>query len=148
MPTVLVVDDERCILDVLVAAFADERFAVRTASDGRGALDVQARWPSDVIISDVTMPVLDGLAMVTELRALGDRTPVILMSALGRPACTHEGVHGLSKPFDLDVVLDLVDHLVAGKDADFQGRAPGTPSAQRARGRREAREEPTHEPHR
>jgi two-component system response regulator MprA len=105
---ILVVDDEPAILDALAAALEDEEYAVRSASNGQAALTMQSSAPADLIVSDVMMPHLDGHSLVRALRARGDRTPVILMSALPIRAGAHDAVHRLHKPFDLDDFLDLV----------------------------------------
>ena len=111
---VLVVDDEPSILDALAAALEDEAYAVRTAADGRAALALQTDTPADLIISDVMMPHLDGHGLVRALRDRGDRTPIILMSALPIPDGGVRAVHRLNKPFDLDEVLNLVTTLLGG----------------------------------
>lgn len=116
MPSaVLVVDDEPAILDALASALSDEAYAVRTAGDGRKALALQTEAPADLIVSDVMMPHLDGYSLVRLLRARGDRTPVILMSALPIPVNAADSIHRLSKPFDLEHLLALVAAVLLGR---------------------------------
>lgn len=100
-PLILIVDDEPLIRDVLAASLADDGFRVRTAPDGRRALDQVAAEPPDLIISDVTMPAMDGVTMLARLRERGDATPVILISAR-YVAVELPGVLFIAKPFDLD----------------------------------------------
>ncbi|MDO7911422.1 response regulator [Pseudomonas monteilii] len=80
--TILVVDDEYLIADILGFALEDEGFQVRTASNGRMALDLLDTQPIDLVITDYMMPVLNGQELVTAIRAepTWSRLPVILMS--------------------------------------------------------------------
>lgn len=109
---VLVVDDEPIILTALAAALEDDDYAVLTARDGDAALALHAASPADLIISDMMMPRRDGLALVRALRARGDCTPVILLSALPIPNHADGATWRLRKPFDLADVLDLVSVIL------------------------------------
>src|SRR5688500_3133411 len=82
-PTILVVDDEPQIVDLLTSALEDEGYQVACAYDGEQAWNLVHQQPPDLIISDVSMPRLDGLDLVRRLRRCWQlaRTPVILMSA-------------------------------------------------------------------
>ena len=117
-PLILVVDDEPSIRDVLTEALSDEGFRVRSAPDGRQALDQVSFEPPDLIISDVSMPHMDGAEMVIRLRARGCATPVILISARYQ-AVDLPGVRFLPKPFDLDQLMDAV-----AQDVDDHGPSP------------------------
>lgn len=110
--TVLVVDDEPGIVTALAMLLGGEGYRVRTASDGSAALTELARAPVDLIISDITMPILNGRAMIERLRDSGDKTPVILMSAADRVQPI-SGIHFVAKPFDVDHLLDLVETILA-----------------------------------
>ena len=85
LPTaVLVVEDNQDMLDIIVSALSG-RHRIHTAANGAEGLNMARRLRPDVIVSDVTMPVMDGFAMVLALRAdaqLQD-TPVVLMTARG-----------------------------------------------------------------
>lgn len=100
-PLILIVDDESLIRDVLAATLSDDGFRVHTAPDGQQALDQAAAEPPDLIISDVSMPNMDGATMLTRLRERGDGMPVILISAR-YVAVDLPGVRFIPKPFDLD----------------------------------------------
>jgi CheY-like chemotaxis protein len=80
-PRVLAVDDEPALRELAVAVLEDEGFDVRAAADGRQALTVLAAWPADVILLDLTMPVMDGWAFLEARR--GDPAlaaiPVVVM---------------------------------------------------------------------
>jgi len=65
---VLVVEDDASIADVLVTALQEEGYSVRGAADGRTALATVKDWQPGVVLLDLMLPVLDGWALVDELR--------------------------------------------------------------------------------
>src|SRR3712207_5379595 len=81
--TVLVVDDDPGILDVLEQALEAEGYRVLMASNGAEALDRAARGAPDVTLVDLMMPVMDGPTFVRRLRQMpgGAAIPVIILSA-------------------------------------------------------------------
>jgi two-component system response regulator MprA len=81
MPSVLVVDDEPAVRRALERALRLENYEVELAADGREALDRLADRPADAVILDVMMPGIDGLEVCRRLRAAGDRTPVLMLTA-------------------------------------------------------------------
>ncbi len=81
MARVLVVDDEPAVRRALERALALEHHDVVLASDGEEALDALASTPPDAIILDVLMPRLDGLEVARRMRAAGDRTPILMLTA-------------------------------------------------------------------
>jgi two-component system, OmpR family, response regulator MprA len=94
MSRVLVVDDELSVRASLDRALRLEGFDVTLARDGEAALDETALARFDMIVLDVAMPGVDGLEVCRRLRAGGDRTPVLMLTA-----------------------RDAVDDRVAGLDA-------------------------------
>jgi two-component system response regulator MprA len=78
---VLVVDDEMAVRTSLERALGMERYDVDLAGDGRDALDRLAENRYDAVVLDVGLPVLDGLEACRRLRAAGDRTPVLMLTA-------------------------------------------------------------------
>jgi CheY-like chemotaxis protein len=109
-PSILVVDDEPTIREILAAVLADEGYRVRTARDGQEALallDGPDGAAADLILSDVMMPRMTGVELVGRLRARGDSVPVVLMSA-NHAGDDLPGVRFLAKPFDLDDVSAAV----------------------------------------
>jgi CheY-like chemotaxis protein len=109
--TILVVDDDRPIADVLADLLCDEGYDVRTVYDGQAALREFERQPVDLILSDVSMPRLDGPTLVRYLRERGRAVPVILMSAVYQDVDI-PGVEFVPKPFDIGRVADLVARVV------------------------------------
>ena len=111
--TILIVDDDRHIVEALAQILEFEGYAVRKAYDGMGALQEAELTPPNLVLSDVAMPRLNGIALAQRLRERA--IPVVLLSAaVADPKLA--GVPFVSKPFDLDRILGLV--------ADFLDR-PG-----------------------
>ena len=114
---VLVVDDDPSIQGFLAEALADEGYAVRTAGDGRRALEVLGTWRPDLILLDLMMPELDGWAFRAEQRRRADLAdvPVILLSAtrdLDARAEVLAPARVFSKPFDLNQLFAAIEELV------------------------------------
>lgn len=104
--TILVVDDERYIVDLLADLLEEEGYGVQRAYDGAAALEIVERNEPDLILADVMMPYLDGLALVGKLRERGMTTPIVLMSAAVTPR--YADVTFVPKPFDIDHVLYVI----------------------------------------
>src|SRR5918999_5445384 len=81
MTRVLVVDDEPAVRAALERALRLEAYEVELAADGREALDRLAAGPLDAVVLDVAMPHVDGLEVCRRLRGVGDRTPVLMLTA-------------------------------------------------------------------
>jgi len=111
MATILVVDDESPILDLLRDVLEDEGHTVRAAHNGRAAFETARQMQPDLVLSDVMMPVLDGVALSRLLRdePATRGTVVILMSAAQAPDLRAAGaVAFLGKPFAIDQVNALI----------------------------------------
>jgi two-component system response regulator MprA len=103
---VLVVDDEPSVRSALQRALALERYEVTIAEDGQQAIDTLAEGVVDAIVLDVSMPRIDGLEVCRRLRAAGDRTPVLMLTARDAIDDRVEGLDAgaddyLVKPFAL-----------------------------------------------
>jgi two-component system, OmpR family, response regulator MprA len=77
----LVVDDDPSVREALALVLGHDGFEVATAVDGREAIRMLALAPPDAVILDVLMPGLDGLEVCRRIRATGDRTPVLMLTA-------------------------------------------------------------------
>lgn len=114
MKTILVVDDEWAIAEVLEALLGDEGYRVIVANNGRQGLERLTEWRPDLIMLDFMMPIMDGPATFAALKA-NPRTshiPVILMSSLPEETVTERcfGYRAfLRKPFRIAAVLDAID---------------------------------------
>ncbi len=107
--SILVVEDDPAVLDVLTDALTEEGYRVRRAEDGVVALEEVGREPPDLVIADVHMPRLDGGQLVRRLREWN--LPVVLLSGDANWART-PGVAFVPKPFDLDHLLTVVGRLL------------------------------------
>jgi CheY-like chemotaxis protein len=105
-PIILVVDDDPDLRHALVELVIHAGFAVQQAGDGIMALRQIAGHVPDLIVSDVKMPQLDGIGLVTVLAPHTPPIPIMLMSAAPLPAgCAHSFIR---KPFDLEALLLLM----------------------------------------
>src|SRR5919109_2539412 len=107
---VLVVEDDRAVRDSIERALMFEGYEVASASDGVEAIAAAGHEAPDAIVLDVTMPRKDGLQVCRELRAQGDRTPVLILTARHpvphRVARLDAGAGDyLVKPFALEELL-------------------------------------------
>jgi DNA-binding response OmpR family regulator len=78
---VLVVEDESTIADFLVRGLTEQGYAVDHVGDGQAALEVLATASFDAVVLDILLPKLDGLSVCARMRARGDRTPVLMLTA-------------------------------------------------------------------
>ena len=108
--SVLVVDDEPVVADLLADLLADEGHTVRCAPDGLAALAAVEQEPPDLVVSDVMLPRLDGLSLVRSLRARGCRVPVVLVSAI-HTTVDLPGARFVPKPFDIAEVVAVVNRV-------------------------------------
>ncbi len=116
-PLVLVVDDDPDILDAICDILEVEHYRVARARNGLEALArIDAERPS-VILLDLMMPVMDGVAFARALRQrpADAEVPILVISADGNPQrAAAVGAQGyLAKPFDIDVLLASVASLTA-----------------------------------
>ncbi len=79
-PHVLVIDDERSIIDVIRIGLRLQGFTVDGATTGLSGLEAAQRLRPDVIVLDVMLPELDGLSVCRRLRAMSD-VPIIMLTA-------------------------------------------------------------------
>ena len=114
-PTVLIVDDEQPILDLLENILQDAGYTVLTAHDGRAALTLARQVRPDVVLTDVMMPHMDGVALCTRLRRdpAMSHLAILGMSAVPQAVADAGFTEFLAKPFELDEVLRSVDEAVS-----------------------------------
>ncbi|MFI0470486.1 response regulator transcription factor [Saccharopolyspora sp. 5N102] len=107
---VLVVEDDSIVRDAVLRGLETEGYEVRSAADGAKALAEISRWRPEAILLDLLMPFMDGLTMCERLRAHGDRTPILVLTARDAVGDRIAGLDAgaddyLVKPFDLDELL-------------------------------------------
>jgi two-component system response regulator (stage 0 sporulation protein F) len=80
---ILVVDDEEGARDLFNTILTDEGYDVALASGGEEALGIFKSNPFNLVITDIKMPVMDGLQLLQEIRKMGSKTDVIMVTAYG-----------------------------------------------------------------
>ena len=119
-PTVLLIDDDQSLRSVLRRGLERAGYEVREAGEGGAALKLLASAAADLVITDLVMPDMEGIALILSLRKSHPRLPVIAMSGGGRMgpdsylkiagACGAARI--LTKPFDLAELVGLVQELI------------------------------------
>jgi two-component system response regulator MprA len=124
---ILVVDDEPAVRSSLARALRLDGYEVALASDGRSALDAIGGGAPDAVVLDLLMPELDGLEVCRRLRAAGDRTPVLMLTARDQLRDRVGGLDAgaddyLVKPFALEELSARLRALLRRSDgADGNG---------------------------
>lgn len=119
MATILVVDDERPLRNLLAQVFADSGHRVLLAVNGRQALDLLRSQRPDIVLADVMMPEINGVELCQRIKEAPGTAgiPVILMSAASAASGRQAPADAfLAKPFDLDDVEALVERLLPASD--------------------------------
>ena len=117
MTTILVVDDEFLVADVLMFALEDEGYQVRLANNGLRALEQLSREPVDLIITDYMMPSMNGMELAETIRtSLGEESPPIIMMSgaqahIGRRR-TDLFAAVFDKPFKMAEIMASVRDIV------------------------------------
>ena len=119
--TILVVDDEANLRKVLSAMLRREGFDVLTAADGAEALDLLARHPVEVVLTDLKMPHLDGMALLERVNRDYPGTPVVMLTAHGTvdtavTAMKLGAFDYLTKPFDKEELQVITNKAAASAD--------------------------------
>ena len=107
---VLVAEDDRAVRESIERALRLEGHDVTAVADGGAALEAAAAAPPDAIVLDVMMPVRDGLEVCRDLRARGDRTPILVLTARHKVSDRVAGLDAgaddyLVKPYALEELL-------------------------------------------
>lgn len=113
----LVIEDDHAISDALREGLEDESYAVDVAYDGQEGYLSASADEYDVIILDVMMPEMDGYEVCRRLRAEGNTTPILMLTAKDQPRDIVAGLDGgaddyLAKPFSFDILLARIRALL------------------------------------
>jgi two-component system response regulator HydG len=111
-PSLLIVDDETAILDSLRILFKNEGFEVTVARGGRAALEALGRAVPEIVLTDVRMPSVNGIDILTAARQRDADVPVVLMTAQAElktaiQAVNQGAFHYIQKPFDNDELVSI-----------------------------------------
>jgi two-component system OmpR family response regulator len=113
----VVVDDEDSLTDLLSMALRYEGWDVKVAADGHKALSITREFRPDVIVLDVMLPDIDGMQVLTRLRADGIQTPVLFLTAKDAlddriAGLTIGGDDYVTKPFSLEELVARLRGLI------------------------------------
>ena len=125
--SILVVDDEPAIQDILTWALSAEGYRVTTAGNGEEALSRVEQEEFDIIVTDIVMPGLDGLEVLERSRILNPRAAVIVMTAYAALetaiAALRRGASDyLEKPFSVDLLKERVQRLLQYRETLWKDR--------------------------
>jgi DNA-binding response OmpR family regulator len=130
MSSVLVVEDEQHLADGLRFNLEAEGYTVDTVGDGETALSLllDGKQPFDAVVLDVMLPGKDGFTVASELRAMGQFVPVLMLTARGRPEDVLRGFESgaddyLPKPFELSVFMARLNALLRRREWFQKDRA-------------------------
>jgi CheY-like chemotaxis protein len=127
MPRILLIDDDDAVRIAITAMLQSAGHEVAVAADGLEGLDQVRQQRFDLVLCDIFMPRLDGIATLTELRRLDDKVPVVMMTA-GSPLAARIGrrentdylalarslgaTETIEKPFRFGQLTGLVDQVL------------------------------------
>jgi len=109
---ILVVDDEPQITRVLRTSLSSQGYDIRIANDGETALEILKDWPADLVITDLSMPNMDGLELCRRLRAKS-QVPIVVLSVKGEERTKVRALDAgaddyVTKPFGMNELLARV----------------------------------------
>jgi two-component system response regulator PilR (NtrC family) len=137
MSRILVVDDETGMRELLRIVLEKEGHEVFTAMDGSAALEMSGTGNMDLIISDIRMPRLDGVGLLSGLRERGLSTPVIMITAFAASdsaiqAMKHGAFDYITKPFKVDEIKLVVRRALEESRLRTGGQEVPVPIKERA----------------
>jgi CheY-like chemotaxis protein/anti-sigma regulatory factor (Ser/Thr protein kinase) len=123
MKRILVVDDDRDVHSLLEAAIKAPDRVIDSAYDGLEGLQFVEATPYDLVLTDVNMPKLDGMALLERIRGIRPQTKVLVMTVANTPenvirAIREQAFAYFSKPFTLSAVEEMVTNALAAGTSD------------------------------
>ncbi|CQR63272.1 response regulator transcription factor [Streptomyces leeuwenhoekii] len=114
---ILIVDDEPAVREALQRSLAFEGYGTEVAADGAEALEKAAAYRPDLVVLDIQMPRMDGLTAARRIRAAGDTTPILMLTARDTVGDRVTGLDAgaddyLVKPFELDELFARIRALL------------------------------------
>jgi|TARA_B110000879_G_scaffold16050_1_gene19757 two-component system OmpR family response regulator len=120
---ILLIEDDQSVAEFVEKGFIDKGQVITHAATGTDGLGLAKDEDYDAIIIDRMLPELDGISIVKALRAEGDTTPILILSALGEVGDRIDGLKVgaddyLAKPFDFEELYTRIEVLVRRRDID------------------------------
>jgi DNA-binding NtrC family response regulator len=120
MPTILVVDDKDSMRNMLTETLMEEGYRVDSASDGKQAMDLVRNKSYDLVLTDLKMPNVDGLSVLSDIKETEPDTSVIVMTAYGTVETAVEAMKQgaydfITKPFDTEHLCVLVSRALENR---------------------------------
>ncbi len=114
---ILIVDDQKGVRRLLEELFKKEGWYVRIAADGKEAIERVEEQIPDIILMDVKMPNMNGLEASQIILERNGNIPIIMMTAYGEIEVVKKALDAgvkkcITKPFDILVLRDMVNHLI------------------------------------
>ncbi|MGH8015488.1 MAG: response regulator [Candidatus Zixiibacteriota bacterium] len=112
-PSILVVDDELLIRDLLYDFFQQQGWTIAVAESGERALEILRSRKIDLLLTDIKMPQMDGLALTAQVRLLYPQLPVVLMTGYPSVETAVEGIRAkvedyIIKPFNINKLFKVL----------------------------------------
>jgi len=116
--TILVVDDDDCVLDLLYSILTEAGFRVSSARNGFEALKLAMKKKLDLVIMDLMMPAMNGVDAIRAIRMSRPELPIMIITGLPHDPMVEEGLKAgasrvLFKPFTPGKVVECIEELLA-----------------------------------
>lgn len=117
MPIILAVDDSAIMRNLVRQALAAGGYIALLASDGRQGLDMFRDNQVDLVVTDINMPVMDGLELIREIRKINDAVPILALTSEADAEMRNRGVEAgangwIIKPFQPAQFLDVLRQVL------------------------------------
>lgn len=114
MPSVLIIDDDETVRDVLRSFLSGKGFEISLAEDGQTGLELIKNNKYDIILTDLMMPTLTGIDLLKEVSAANITTPILVITAFGTVQTAVEAMklgafEYVTKPFNLDEIMLVIE---------------------------------------
>lgn len=111
--SLIVVEDDESVLEVLASVF-EKRFQVYTAKNGKEAYQLFAKYRHDAVVTDIVMPVMDGVELTKKIKKIAPNTPIFVVSGAKKMHLEYAAEAGADKvyqkPEDIVALMEEVNN--------------------------------------